>query len=181
MTAEGKGPSFWTTLPGIVTAVAGLITAVTGLLVVLDQTGVIGSDSAADDATKPAVSSSLQPSPSPSEQVQAAEGDALAGIWVGTAAPAGGSTFVVRLEIAAPCRLKEHCGTISVSSLPCHGRVTLWAVESKTFEFYVDDFTRASSPDCTPGAGDFFKLVDDGTLEYTTGYADVTGVLHRDG
>jgi hypothetical protein len=165
------------TLPGIVTAIAGLVTAVTGLLVVLDQTGVIGADKTPDDGMEEAISGS--PAPGSTGTTQPAAGDRLAGIWVGTAAPAGGGAFDVRLEIAAPCRLEEPCGTITVSSLPCTGRVTLWSVQAKTFEFYVDKFTRESSPQCTPGAGDFFELVGKDSVEYTTGYADVTGELHR--
>ena len=41
MTPDAK-PSFWQTLPGLITAFAGLLTAVGGLIVVLMQLGVIG-------------------------------------------------------------------------------------------------------------------------------------------
>jgi hypothetical protein len=44
MSMEGKGPSFWVTLPGALTAIAGLVTAVTGLLIALNQVGVMGTD-----------------------------------------------------------------------------------------------------------------------------------------
>lgn len=41
MTPDAK-PSFWQTLPGLITAFAGLLTAVGGLIVVLMQLGVVG-------------------------------------------------------------------------------------------------------------------------------------------
>ena len=40
--APDEKPSFWQTLPGLITAFAGLLTAVGGLIVVLMQLGVIG-------------------------------------------------------------------------------------------------------------------------------------------
>jgi hypothetical protein len=176
---EGNSPSFWVTLPGILTAVAGLITAVTGLLVVLNQIGNGDVERAKDAPTTDAPTSAQSPS---SGNGNAAEGDALAGTWTGTAAqPNGDNLFRVRLDIASPCQLRKPCGTISVSSAPCRGQVTLWAVRAETYELYVGNFTDDSSPDCTPGAGDFFELVDGGTLRYTTGYADIQGVLHKVG
>ncbi len=177
MTTDGKSGGFWTTLPGILTAVAGLVTATTGLLVVLNQTGVLGSAATPDGGTETVAS--VSPTSEPTATTPGAAGDRLAGVWVGTAAPADGDAFDVRLEIAAPCRVEKPCGTITVTSLPCTGRVTLRSVEADTFEFYVDNFTRGSSPQCTPGAGDYFELVGDRTLEYTTDYADITGELHK--
>lgn len=181
MPAEGERPNFWVTLPGILTAVAGLITAVTGLLVVLDQLGHDDVDQAKESPT--AATSVPPPSEEPSEEEDAAgEGDALTGTWTGTARLGDEDRrFRVRLEIARPCRLREPCGTITVSSAPCHGEVTLWTVRARTYEFYVDDFSGSSSPDCSSGAGDFFELTGDGTLNYTTGYADIRGVLHKVG
>jgi hypothetical protein len=35
------------------------------------------------------------------------------------------------------------------------------------------------SPDCSPGAGDYFRLTEGGTLPYRTSYAAVTGTLTR--
>ena len=40
MSAEKNSPSWWTTLPGVITALAGLITAAGGFLVVLHTLGV---------------------------------------------------------------------------------------------------------------------------------------------
>lgn len=109
------------------------------------------------------------------------EGDALVGTWTGTALISGGSPFDVRLDITAPCRLGEPCGTIYVSSLPCEGRASLATVLDQTYEFNVDNFTGESSPDCTPGGGDFFEVVNNSTLRYTTDYADIEGVLRKVG
>ena len=178
MSTPGKGSSFWTTLPGILTAVAALITAVTGLLVALGQTGVLDRGTSDDSTT---VASTPRDSPATASAAGAA-GDVLAGSWQGRAAPAdGGSAFDVRLDIAAPCALKKPCGTISVSSTPCTGRVRLWTVRSTTYEFYVDGFSPGSSADCDEGPGDLFRVLDENTLEYTTDYSDVTGLLHRVG
>ena len=183
--AGAKKPSFWATFPGVLTAVAGLVSAGTGLLVALNQVGVLGSDE--DEGTPGAVvapseSTSVSASSAPSETVDpaAGAGDVLAGTWRGVAAgPGGADEFEVVLEIEAPCRLRETCGVISVSSAPCIGRVKLWSVRSQTYELYVDRFTADSSPDCTPGAGDFVELLGDGTLRYSTNYSDAVGVLTR--
>ena len=188
MSAEGKASeekkqSFWATFPGVLTAVAGLLSAGTGLLVALNQVGVIGTEE--DDAEPNAVvgTPSQTPSPTPSASETPAAvgvGDGLAGTWRGVAAGAGSEDqFDVLLEIVAPCHLRKPCGTISVSSAPCTGRVKLWSVNSQTYEFYVDRFTADSSPDCTPGAGDFVELQGDGTLRYFTNYSGATGILHR--
>jgi hypothetical protein len=166
-------------MPGIITAIAGLVTAVTGLLLALNRIGDGGAGQSIDPQTTGASTST------PSESVDSGAegaGDALVGSWAGTAASDGGGPFHVRLEVTSPCRLRAPCGTIAVSSTPCRGHVTLWTVRSQTYEFYVDEFTGDSSPDCTPGAGDFFERVDDGTLRYTTGYdAGIEGVLHKVG
>jgi hypothetical protein len=178
----GQGQSFWTTLPGILTAIAGVITAVTGLLVVLNQVGLFESEKPTNGAPIAAISTSPPSSPPSATEgtAIAGEGDALTGTWRGLAGQADGKNrFNVRLEIATPCELRNPCGTISVSSTPCSGRATLWGVHSKTYEFYVDQFTAGSSSDCSPGAGDFFELLNDGTLRYTTDYSDVVGLLHK--
>ena len=172
--------SFWATLPGVLTAIAGVITAVTGLLVVLDQLG----DGDAEQASRsdPTSVSSAPSSPVSDAETASGEGDALAGTWRGTVSdPDGGNRFDVRLEITAPCRLGRPCGTISVTSAPCTGRVTLWTVEAETYELYVDEFTPGSASVCTQGAGEYLELRDDGSLRYTTGYSETDGVLRKVG
>jgi hypothetical protein len=130
------------------------------------------------DDRDPGGSASVSATPTTeSPTAVAGEGDALAGSWAGTASYGAGDRFDVRLDISSPCRLRQSCGSIHVSSTPCTGRVTLWAVAEGTYEFYVDDFTAESPSDCYPGPGEFFELVD-GNLRYTTDYS-VTGVLRR--
>jgi hypothetical protein len=114
----------------------------------------------------------------PPAGTQTGEGDALVGAWTGTASQGKGDRFDVRLDIASPCRLQEPCGTIYVSSTPCTGQVTLWTVVDGKYEFYVDDFTGDSTAGCYPGPGEFFELIDEKTLRYTTDYS-VAGVLRK--
>lgn len=182
MSTKDRGFGFWTTLPGILTAIAGLVTAGTGLLVALDQVGVVGNQESTGGPGDPTVSgpaASGQPSTGDPASAEP-DGSALAGTWRGVASTSGGSDpFEVELHVVAPCRLRERCGTISVSSTPCTGRVTLWSVQSRTYEFYVDGFTPDSSSECSEGAGDFFELVEDKTLKYTTDYSNAVGLLDR--
>lgn len=176
--SQSGSTSFWATLPGVLTAVAGVITAVTGLLVVLNQLG----DGDAEQARQstPTAASSAPSSPVSSASTPTGEGDVLAGTWRGTVSdPDGANRFDVRLEITAPCRLGQPCGTISVTSAPCTGRVTLWTVRAETYELYVDQFTPGSASVCTEGAGEYVELLDDGTLRYTTSYSETDGVLHK--
>lgn len=188
MAGENQQQSFWATVPGVLTAVAGVVTAGTGLLVALGQLGVIGSDddggpnAALETTSSPASPGPASPSPTaPTETAAepgADAGDALVGTWRGTAAsPDGSNSTAVQLEVLAPCRLRQACGMITVSAVPCTGRVTLWSVRGQTYELYVDKFTEDSSARCKPGAGDFFEVLGDGTLRYTTDYSDVMGVL----
>ena len=59
MGEEKTPPSWWTTLPGVITAFAGLLTAIGGLVLVLNKAGVIGTAKNAG-ANPPAVASTLQ-------------------------------------------------------------------------------------------------------------------------
>jgi hypothetical protein len=63
--ADEKPPSWWATLPGLLTAAAAVITAVTGLLLGLGQLGVFdGGRPAATSGGSPAAGTS-QPGPPP--------------------------------------------------------------------------------------------------------------------
>jgi hypothetical protein len=63
---------------------------------------------------------------------------------------------------------------------PCTSTATLWTIEpSNTYQFRLNQFTAESSPDCSPGAGEYFQLLDDGSLHYRTSYDDAVGKLHR--
>ena len=180
--ATDEGSSFWMTLPGMLTAIAALVTAGTGLLIALSQVGLLGDDSSSGGAGD---SSATAPSPAgqaPSEGGEDNRVDgALVGSWRGVASsPEEKAPFRVDLQITGSCRLDEECGTIHVSSQPCTGRVTLVGIEARVYEFYVDDFMAdSSSSGCDAGAGDFFELLDDDTLKYTTDYNDAVGLLDK--
>ena len=66
---SANGPSWWQTLPGILTGLAAIITAVTGLIIAFNRTGT------RSDSTSPP-SSSSSPTPSVSREVQPAATDA---------------------------------------------------------------------------------------------------------
>src|SRR5215468_2355321 len=59
-----KPPSWWQTLPGILTAVAGIITAATGLIVALNQAGALSSKE-----------KTVSPTPAPTATLAAATPD----------------------------------------------------------------------------------------------------------
>ncbi|GAA1956129.1 hypothetical protein GCM10009798_14340 [Nocardioides panacihumi] len=184
MTAEGKAASFWTTLPGVLTAVAGLLTAVTGLVVGLAQAGLIGGH----DGPGSGEDSSVAPlSPHTSDVATPVstdgEGDPIAGKWRGrVASPNGDATDFISVLIESPCRLNQPCGTITVKSVPCTGRITLIGVDAGVYEFYVDQFTPDSGTDCSPGGGELFQARNDGRLEYKADYdPHLTGILHAVG
>jgi hypothetical protein len=173
VTANGQGGSFWTTFPGILTGVAGLITAVAGLLVALNQTGVIGDQ----ESTPPTQSTATESSTAGSNPGEGA--DAIAGRWTGKVRY-NGNVYSIDLYVDAPCRLHSPCGTIHLSLEPCTGRIKLVSVESKTYEFSVDNFTADSGSGCKPGRGDFFTLLDDGSLRWTPSYLpEVESILHK--
>jgi hypothetical protein len=121
VSTEREGQSFWTTAPGILTAVGTVITALTGLLIAVQQAGLLNSSE--PETTASARLASDQPT---SGTTVSADGARLVGVWSGTAAATSGKTFPLRLEVTAPCLLKQPCGTIFVGSLPCTGRATLW-------------------------------------------------------
>jgi hypothetical protein len=172
MSEPSEKGRLWSSLPGIVAAIAGIITAMTGLFLAFGRAD--GGDETGPLANQPAQT----PSPLLPED-GAATADAIAGTWTGEASGDGGS-FEVRLVIARGCVLDQRCGSISVSSLPCEGDLSLYAVTARRYEFSVDNFSDASASGCTPGAGEFLAPQDDGTLLYTTGYdRTIQGVLHR--
>lgn len=60
--AKPKEPSFWKTLPGILTGLAALVTATAGLVAALTAAGVIGSKAPAPVASSGGGTSSETPS-----------------------------------------------------------------------------------------------------------------------
>ena len=78
------------------------------------------------------------------------------------------------------CTLNEKCGSISVPHVPCYGDIFFYDIKQGSYEFRVDNFLTNSSSTCTPGAGDHFKLLSDGTLLYTTTYdPKANGILKK--
>lgn len=120
---------------------------------------------------------------SPSPQSLAITADAIAGKWSGTAKNGEGTSFEITLEVAKSCALRERCGSISVSHVPCYGEVFLEKVQADSFEFHVANFSeRSNRTVCQPGAGELFRLRGDGKLVYTTTYDPGTqGILARSG
>lgn len=93
----------------------------------------------------------------------------LAGSWLGSASENGGPAFRIELVVLPACEPGKHCGTISVSHVPCYGQISLLASTSGDYEFNVDRFDAGSGSKCQPGGGEHFRLVD-GVLTYTTSY-----------
>lgn len=142
---------------------AALITGIVTLII-----NLVPQKPAATPAqgTSPPVAAAT-PSPSP----MAKTADAIAGKWSGSADDANGKSFQITLEIRRSCAVKERCGLISVSHVPCYGEVFLEKADSPDFEFRVANFYGQSNREiCQPGAGEHFHLRTDGRLDYTTTY-----------
>src|SRR6185503_2397449 len=135
----------------------------------------------ASPAPAPTITSSTPtPTPGPSRPL-ITTADAIAGKWAGTAKDNTGTSFQITLEVRNSCVLKERCGSISVSHVPCEGEVFLEKVEGDDFEFHVSNFYGRSNRDvCQPGAGEHFRLRPDGKLAYSTTYEpEAQGILTR--
>jgi len=92
----------------------------------------------------------------------------LSGSWAGTAQDQG-TSFRVELVVLPTCEQGKDCGTIRVSHVPCYGHISLKSSDAGDHEFNVDRFDAGSSPSCTPGGGEHFRLTA-GVLAYTTSY-----------
>ena len=129
------------------------------------------------------IASTSVPSPTAiaSASPVAANADAIAGKWSGTAKTGEGISFQITLEVKKSCALSQRCGSISVSHVPCEGEIFLEKIQDHVFEFNVSNFFGRSNRDvCQPGAGELFRLRSDGKLSYTTTYEPGTaGVLVR--
>ena len=120
------------------------------------------------------------PTPGPSRPL-ITTADASAETWSGTAKDSNGTAFQITLDVRNSCALKERCGSISVSHVPCEGEVFLEKVEGDDFEFHISNFYGRSNRDvCQPGAGEHFRLRPDGKLAYSTTYEpEAQGILTR--
>jgi hypothetical protein len=123
-----------------------------------------------------------KPDVTPSRSVAAAT-RAMSGRWRGSAQDSNGVVFSITLDVRDDCAVDRPCGTIEVSHVPCHGRISLASVAGPDVEFRVDHFDQKSSrTGCYPGAGEHFRLRPDGRLAYSTTYVPkALGVLQRYG
>jgi hypothetical protein len=96
--------------------------------------------------------------------------DLIAGAWSGNAADGAGGHFDVVLDIRTGCGIGQRCGSIHVSSNNCTGDLSLYAINRSGYEFSVNNFSAASGPECSPGAGEYLQPLEKGSLLYTTGY-----------
>jgi hypothetical protein len=163
---------------GAITAIAvALITAIVTLTTHFfsaDDRDKEPSSSAAPAVTAPTGTTPAGTTPS------SLNADAIAGTWRGSATDANGGAFEIEVTIAQHCGLNSHCGTISVSHVPCRGSIYLAAVQQGDYEFRVDNFEPPSTTACTPGAGEHFQLGPDGSLIYSSTYDPrATGTLSR--
>ena len=159
---------------------------ITGTFAVLTQVLPKVSESTTHQTASSTPSPSTAPStptPVPSVPPNKTTADAIAGKWSGTAKNSEGTSFEITLEIRKSCALRERCGAISVSHVPCEGEVFLEKVQDDSFEFHVANFYgRSNRAVCQPGAGELFRLRSDGKLVYTTTYEPGTqGILERTG
>jgi hypothetical protein len=105
---------------------------------------------------------------------------AMAGRWEGEAVDPSGFRFKVELEVTEGCAMNTPCGKIAVPHVPCRGDISLIDSREEGYEFNVDRFDASSDPSiCTPGAGEVFRPLPDGTLHYTATYSGATGLLRR--
>jgi hypothetical protein len=173
VTKEERASGFWLTLPGILTGVGGVLTGLAGLLVILHQAGIFGREAPKAEPSLP-----ISGSPSPSGRNLVA--DSISGTWSGEAVGQDGVVFRLDLQVKKPCGLKEYCGSISVSHVPCHGEVFLEHVLENGYEFRVDHFSKGSGSQCAAGAGEVFTPQPDQTLVYTATYAPYAkGILRK--
>lgn len=173
---RGLTPAGWT-------AISAIAVAVIGAVVTLTTTWWQRPTSAAKVEPPGAVARVSEPAASKAEAgppgVALPDPTRWAGSWIGSAQAPGAPRFKVELVISPGCAQGKACGTISVPSVPCKGRITLAEVRPEGAEFGVDQFEAGSAPACQPGAGEVFKETPEGALAYTATYSGARGVLTR--
>ena len=161
-------------------AVSAIAVALIGGIVVI-MTAIIPKlpiDKPSSSPTSSVSTSSPSVLVSPSVDSQAVTADAIANRWTGRAKNSSGELYTITVEIRQSCKLGEKCGTISVLPVPCYGEISLKSVQSDDYEFDVSNFDSRSSPKCTPGAGEHFKLLSNGKLSYKADW-DAQGILGK--
>ncbi|HEX5126249.1 MAG TPA: hypothetical protein VFW00_05885 [Rhodocyclaceae bacterium] len=172
--ADETSKSWWQTLPVILGGIAALITAITGLITALSKTHV--------SHALPAIPASAQVAVAPKPAAAAETTIKIAGKWSGQASESAQKKFLIALFVKDDCKLNEKCGRIAVSegAGPCFGEISLKQEVDGDYEFSVDNFdARSKKSVCTPGAGEHFRLGNDGKLLYRTSYSQATGTLSK--
>jgi hypothetical protein len=172
---RGLTPAGWTAISAIAVAVIGAVVTLT--------TTWWQRPAPAPKAETPAAVAAVS---EPAAKAEAAPAGAAlpdpgqwAGSWIGSAQAPGEARFKVELAISPGCAKDKACGTISVPSVPCKGRITLAEVRPEGAEFSVDQFEAGSAAACQPGAGEVFRETPEGALAYTATYSGAKGVLTR--
>jgi len=173
---RGMTPAGWTAISAIAVAVIGAVVTLTTTW----WQRPAPTAKAETPATVATVSEQAAPKadPGPAGAVLP-DPTQWAGSWIGSAQAPGETRFRVELVIAPGCAKGKACGTISVPSVPCKGRVTLAEVRPEGAEFSVDQFEAGSAAACQPGAGEVFRETPEGALAYTATYSGAKGVLTR--
>jgi hypothetical protein len=170
---KGLSQGAWVTIGTIAAAIITGVFALITHLIPLASPSPLPSPTATIASSTPGPVAPLLP--------VATTADAIAGKWSGMAKDSNGTSFQITLDVRKSCSLKERCGSISVSHVPCEGEIFLEKTEDDGFEFRVTNFYGRSNRDvCQPGAGEHFKLRPDGKLAYTTTYEpEAQGILAR--
>jgi hypothetical protein len=136
-----------------------------------------------DTPSAPPAAVSANPTTGAAQSPTTGAGDSpvaqMIGSWKGTAKGAGTATFKITLDVSRYCQLRELCGSIAILDVPCYGDIYLENASGQDVEFKVQDFKAGSSSQCTPGAGEHFRLAADGSLSYYASYNDAHGALSR--
>lgn len=169
---KGLSKEAWAGISAIAVALIGsIVTLITTFHKPLEPTSIpteSGSSSASTFVPEDSSPSSLQVS------------NAMVGKWSGIAKDPSGTSFRIDVEIHQDCRLNEKCGFISVPEVPCYGEISLQAISTNDYEFYVSNFdSRSNLSLCTPGAGEHFQVRSDGKLAYIATYSNAQGLLER--
>ena len=168
---KGLSKEAWAAVSAIAVALIGGVVAI--MTAMIPKLSVDQPSSSKNSV--PTSSPSVLVSPFVDSQVTA---DAIANRWTGQAKSSSGGFYTINVEIRHSCKLGEKCGTIRVLQVPCYGEISLKAVQSDDYEFDVNNFDRRSSPKCTPGAGEHFKLLSNGKLSYKADWG-VQGTLNK--
>jgi hypothetical protein len=122
---------------------------------------------------KPDASPSSSPSPTAAASAPAPtpaiNADAIAGVWTGEASREDGTSFYVTLDVKKSCGLKQSCGRLEFTQIPCDGEAVLYRVGDREFVFEFENLTPNSVPGECNG-NEKFTLLSNGKLHYEGDY-----------